>query len=265
MSSPASLLASCAACGASTPLVCASCLKARFCSAGCATAGWAGHRAACAEVAGLAALPAEALAPVLPAPALAAEERVCSLSALSSAPGRVVEARLASGRGVAVWLRDGGRLFCLDAACYHHGGPLAGGDIEETAAGGCVVLCPWHRYRITLGSGECLYTAVDAASGAAATRSKGVKQRVHAVRTDGEGVFVRESAPPPPEVAAAGAGAGARAAADAAAAGAVVASDAYARQPFLPAAAAPFAGGAPPPSGAFLAGVRLHSFRPPPP
>jgi nitrite reductase/ring-hydroxylating ferredoxin subunit len=183
------------------------------------------------------------------------------LSALSSAPGHVLEARLASGRGVAVWLRDGGRLFCLDAACYHHGGPLAGGDIEETAAGGCVVLCPWHRYRIALGSGECLYTAIDAASGAAATRSKGVKQRVHAVRTDGEGVLVRESAPPPPEAPAAPAAAGgARSAAGAAAA---VASDAYARQPFLPAAAAPFAGGAPPPSGALLAGVRLHSIRPP--
>jgi nitrite reductase/ring-hydroxylating ferredoxin subunit len=179
MSSPVLPLASCAACGASTVLVCASCLKTRFCSAASAAAAWAGHRAACAEWTAPAPQPDEAPAPVPP------EERVCSLSALSSAPGRVLEVRLASGRGVAVWLRDGGRLFCLDAACYHHGGPLAGGDIEETAAGGCVVLCPWHRYRIALGSGECLYTAIDAASGAAATRSKGVKQRVPAVRTDG--------------------------------------------------------------------------------
>jgi hypothetical protein len=74
MSSPAFYLAPCAACGASTPLVCASCLKARFCSPACAAAAWAGHRAACADFSVLAALPDEALAPVLPAAPLASTE-----------------------------------------------------------------------------------------------------------------------------------------------------------------------------------------------
>jgi TPR repeat protein len=74
MSSPVSLAASCAACGASTPLVCASCLKARFCSPACAAAAWAGHRAACADLSVLAALPDEALAPVPPAAPLASME-----------------------------------------------------------------------------------------------------------------------------------------------------------------------------------------------
>jgi hypothetical protein len=62
-----SSVSSCAACGAATSLVCASCLKARFCSPACACASWAGHRAACADFSVLASLPDEALAPVPPA------------------------------------------------------------------------------------------------------------------------------------------------------------------------------------------------------
>ncbi len=71
MSLPASALSACAACDASTPLVCASCLKTRFCSPACAAAAWAGHRAACAEFSVLAELPDEALEPVPPAAPLA--------------------------------------------------------------------------------------------------------------------------------------------------------------------------------------------------
>jgi hypothetical protein len=71
MSSPVSVLFACATCGASTPLVCASCLKTVFCSPACAAAAWAGHRAACAEFSVLAELPEDALAPVPPAAPLA--------------------------------------------------------------------------------------------------------------------------------------------------------------------------------------------------
>jgi TPR repeat protein len=71
MSSPASVVSACVSCGASTPLVCASCLKTVFCSPACAAAAWAGHRAACAEFSVLAELPEEALAPVPPAAPLA--------------------------------------------------------------------------------------------------------------------------------------------------------------------------------------------------
>jgi TPR repeat protein len=74
MSSPASALAICAACGEETSLVCAACLKTRFCSRPCAAKAWAGHRAACAEFAVLEALPDEALSPVLPAAPLASME-----------------------------------------------------------------------------------------------------------------------------------------------------------------------------------------------
>ena len=86
MSSPVSVLPSCAACGASSPLVCASCLKTRLCSPACAAAAWAGHRAACAEFSVLAELPDEALAPVPPAAPLASMEPVAGAGADASAP-----------------------------------------------------------------------------------------------------------------------------------------------------------------------------------
>ena len=86
MSSPSSDIAKCASCGASTSLVCASCLKARFCSPACASAAWAGHRAACAEFSVLEALPDEALPPVPPAVPLASMEPAARAGAGSSEP-----------------------------------------------------------------------------------------------------------------------------------------------------------------------------------
>jgi TPR repeat protein len=81
MSSPASALPACSACGASSPLVCASCLKTRFCSPACAAAAWAGHRAACSEFSVLEALPDEALAPVPPAALLVSMESAAGAGA----------------------------------------------------------------------------------------------------------------------------------------------------------------------------------------
>ena len=86
MSSPASALAACDSCGASTSLVCASCLKTRFCSPACAAAAWAGHRASCAEFSVLAELPDEAMSPVPPAAPLASIEPVAGAGAGSSSP-----------------------------------------------------------------------------------------------------------------------------------------------------------------------------------
>ncbi len=75
MSSAApNFLSLCIVCGEETSLVCAVCLKARFCSLPCAAKAWAGHRAACAEFSVLAELPEDALAPVPPAAPLASME-----------------------------------------------------------------------------------------------------------------------------------------------------------------------------------------------
>ena len=113
---------------------------------------------------------------------------VCTLAELRSAPGQRLQRRLPSGRGVVLWLLGGGggeEVAVADHLCYHHGGPLADGDIEElslppalAAVGGrpsaTVVLCPWHLYKIDIRSGECYYMGSDAA-----LRSKGVRQRTH--------------------------------------------------------------------------------------
>ena len=49
------------------------------------------------------------------------------------------------GRYVSV-VRHRGKLFCMDSTCYHTGGPLAMGDIEEVNGRTCIV-CPWHTYQ----------------------------------------------------------------------------------------------------------------------
>lgn len=62
------------------------------------------------------------------------EESVCDFSELKSS-GRI-HWRLASGRYVTVLLRKTGteEVFCIDSNCYHMGGPLGIGDIEDIRA-----------------------------------------------------------------------------------------------------------------------------------
>ena len=102
-------------------------------------------------------------------------------------------ARLSSGRGVALFVlgrdnvtRKRTTAFALDHACYHHGGPLADGDIEDVPGVGQCVLCPWHKYLISIRSGEALYIGinVDPSTGKKIEqlKSKGIKQRAHPCR-----------------------------------------------------------------------------------
>jgi nitrite reductase/ring-hydroxylating ferredoxin subunit len=102
-------------------------------------------------------------------------------------------ARLSSGRGVALFVLGRDRIkrnlttaFALDHACYHHGGPLADGEIEEVPGVGQCVLCPWHKYLISIKNGEALYVGIDVdpASGKKTEKlkTKGIKQRAHPCR-----------------------------------------------------------------------------------
>jgi len=203
-----------------------------------------------------------------------------------AASGRAL-ARLPSGRLVALFYRGAGAdPAALDAACYHHGGPLADGAIEDLGGAACVS-CPWHRYRLTLARGEALYEALDPATRAVSRASKGVKQRAHVARADARAdrVWVCDTgAPPPPgalDAAAAAGGSDALAAAleaalgaegaalwldmaaATAAAGGALPSDAYAAQPNNSARwGAP---GEPPRAGGAAAGVPLHAARGAPP
>jgi nitrite reductase/ring-hydroxylating ferredoxin subunit len=77
-------------------------------------------------------------------------------------------------------------VYAIDEYCYHHGGPLSLGDIEELDQHVCIV-CPWHHYKISLETGEGLYLGLKRE-----VKTKGVKQRIHLVRIDeNENVLVK--------------------------------------------------------------------------
>lgn len=84
-----------------------------------------------------------------------------------------------AGRDVLVFALSDGSFSAMDAVCYHFGGPLETGDIEESHVDGrmCVV-CPWHRYKIDVCTGERITKA---------NESLGVKQRMHNVSTSDDG------------------------------------------------------------------------------
>ena len=67
-----------------------------------------------------------------------ARVRVASADEVPLGEGRVVQA---GGRTLAVF-NVAGRLYAVDNACVHRGGPLGEGDLD-----GCVVTCPWHAWR----------------------------------------------------------------------------------------------------------------------
>eukprot|EP00796_Vickermania_ingenoplastis_P009262 gene9262-6513_t len=94
-------------------------------------------------------------------------------------------------RNIAV-VYHSGDFYAMDNACYHHGGPLLMGDIEDLGGHPCLV-CPWHRYPISLRTGEGLYMGLDFPAGQQPVKrikSKGQMQRVHQVEVCGEDVFV---------------------------------------------------------------------------
>jgi NAD(P)H-dependent nitrite reductase small subunit len=58
-----------------------------------------------------------------------------------------VSVAFAAGRELALF-RVAGKVYALDNACLHVGGPLAEGIVED----GCVI-CPWHNWRYRLADG----------------------------------------------------------------------------------------------------------------
>eukprot|EP00918_Siedleckia_nematoides_P041712 GHVU01090846.1.p1 GENE.GHVU01090846.1~~GHVU01090846.1.p1 ORF type:complete len:174 (+),score=26.89 GHVU01090846.1:690-1211(+) len=115
-----------------------------------------------------------------------------------AAPRRAV----VDGRPVALFSHKG-RLFALDANCYHAGGALEKcRDIEDIGAQPCI-RCPLHKYVISISTGEAFYRPVtfEKEEGGALVpipgdwASKGVKQRTHRVRVrePGGGISVQLS------------------------------------------------------------------------
>ncbi|TNN38971.1 Rieske domain-containing protein [Liparis tanakae] len=105
--------------------------------------------------------------------------------------------RTLAGRDVLIISHQGG-FYAIDSYCYHAGGDLQSGDIEEIGGKLCII-CPNHKFKISLVGGEGLYKASAPREEprpphAPQWFSKGVKQRVHVVtETAGGDVYVRLS------------------------------------------------------------------------
>ena len=109
----------------------------------------------------------------------------CKVEALAGNRA-LVQVPQKTGRYVAV-IRHKGTLHALDATCYHMGGPLLTADIEEVGEHGSCIVCPWHRYEISLETGQKVYKDM---TGTLKTNGE-MKQRVHDVKIEGNAVMVK--------------------------------------------------------------------------
>ncbi|NXW45379.1 RFESD protein, partial [Nyctiprogne leucopyga] len=95
-----------------------------------------------------------------------------------------------NGREVVVFYHEG-KFHALDSRCYHEGGPLRLGEIEDIDGQACIV-CPWHKFKITLETGEGLYEGINPLEPSPTPKwqSKGVKQRIHKITIHNGNVYV---------------------------------------------------------------------------
>ncbi|XP_070759409.1 Rieske domain-containing protein [Enoplosus armatus] len=101
--------------------------------------------------------------------------------------------RTLEGRDILI-IHHQGLFYAMDSYCYHSGGALQNGDIEEIGGKLCII-CPNHKYKISLAKGEGIYKATDPREKAPVPRwySKGVKQRIHMVTEANGEVYVQLS------------------------------------------------------------------------
>ncbi|XP_014890717.1 Rieske domain-containing protein [Poecilia latipinna] len=99
--------------------------------------------------------------------------------------------RTLEGRDVLIIYHQG-VFYAMDCYCYHAGGTLENGDIEEINGKLCII-CPKHKYKITLAEGEGLYRGRNPQEKPPVFRwySKGIKQRVHTVTEENGEIFVK--------------------------------------------------------------------------
>jgi nitrite reductase/ring-hydroxylating ferredoxin subunit len=100
------------------------------------------------------------------------------------------------GRFVSV-VRSRRGLHCVDSTCYHAGGPIGLGDLEEVNGELCIK-CPWHSYCVSLVDGSKLYEALEMDKDTkkltpAGWRKKHKAQRVHMVQEVQGVIYVKLS------------------------------------------------------------------------
>ncbi|PXF49563.1 Rieske domain-containing protein [Gracilariopsis chorda] len=113
------------------------------------------------------------------------EERDESWICVGSARSFGARTTLSIHNRIVLLLRENSKWHCLDAICYHAGGPLSQAAVERVDNRVCL-RCPWHSYLIDIEDGHGLYMDLSRRY-----RSKGARQRVHKVRQDGGQLFVQ--------------------------------------------------------------------------
>lgn len=107
-------------------------------------------------------------------------------------PGERLHASL-EGRYVTIF-RNKGKLSAIDSICYHAGGPLTLGKVEDIEdLGITVVLCPWHRYPVSIDTGVRAYQGVELIGGKPVNlgwKLGKVVQRPHEVVEMQSGVYI---------------------------------------------------------------------------
>ncbi|XP_064606430.1 Rieske domain-containing protein-like [Liolophura sinensis] len=82
------------------------------------------------------------------------------------------------------------KYYAMDAHCFHQGGALYAGDIEDIDGRPCVK-CPSHRYRICIENGERFMELHETEP--PTWQSRGIRQRTHTVFLKDDKLFVRLS------------------------------------------------------------------------
>lgn len=78
------------------------------------------------------------------------ELKNAKLANLSDIPeGRSIIVKTPHGIGIALFNLNG-KIYALENACPHMGGPLGEGQIDD-----CLVTCPWHGWQFDVRSGKC--------------------------------------------------------------------------------------------------------------
>lgn len=95
-----------------------------------------------------------------------------------------------NGRDIVVFYHNQ-QFYAMDQHCYHAGGPLEQGDIEDVGGHWCII-CPYHKQRITLDTGEGLHYSIDPKDLKKPPKlcSKGTVQRIHQVQVVEDKVYV---------------------------------------------------------------------------
>lgn len=97
------------------------------------------------------------------------------------------------GRFVTIF-RLRGRLSAIDAICHHAGGPLTLGPVEDIEdLGVTVVLCPWHKFMVTVDQGLKAYKSVAFQDGKPVPgpwKLGKMVQRAHLIVEDSSGLYV---------------------------------------------------------------------------